>query len=569
MKFKNISRIRIVSLGVILVALVFIVKLYILQVIQYHDFTILADKQYTRPSNTVFDRGTIFFQNKNGDLISAATLATGFTVAVNPKKITDATSTYQALNAIIPIDHDFFMQKTAQKTQSYIEIAKKVSEENGKKIDDANIPGISVYKDQWRFYPAGQTAAHTLGFVAYKGDDLVGRYGLERFYENVLGRGKTDLYANFFVQIFSNISKTASPTDDPEGNIVATIEPTVQTTLESALTKIQDSWHSDETGGIIMNPKNGEIYAMAAMPTFDPNNFQTQKDVSVFSNPLVEKVYEMGSIIKPITMAAGLDAGVITQNTTYNDTGSVTANNMTIHNHDLIKNGITSMQDVLNDSLNTGAAFVAQKLGQKKFGDYLYAYGLGDKTGIDLPNEAQDLISNVRSKQEIDYITASFGQGIAMTPIATIRALATLANGGVLVTPHVVKKISYNNGLFKTINPPVGPHAISIEASQTLTSMLIKTVDTALLGGAGKNPHYTVAAKTGTAQIAKEGGGGYYTDRYLHSFMGYFPATDPQFVILLYTYDPKTNLFAANTLGQPFFDLSKFLFNYYQIPPDR
>jgi cell division protein FtsI/penicillin-binding protein 2 len=459
----------------------------------------------------------------------------------------------------------------AAKAGTYAEVADRVPDVEGKKITALKLPGVGLYRENWRYYPGGKTASNVLGILGYdSADSFGGRYGLEAEYDELLERNTGDDYANFFVEIFSNAEKLASSTSSFEGDIVATIEPAVQASLEDAIEKIEAKYASGETGGIIMDPKTGEIYAMAVLPNFDPNDFSGERDVSVFANPLVGNAYEMGSIIKPLTMAAGIDAGVITPKTTYNDAGFVTVNKATIHNHDLKAHGVISMQTVLDQSLNTGVAYVVGKLGAKKFAEYMFTkYGLGARTGIDLPSEAQNLVGSLKSPRDIEYITASFGQGIALTPISTIRALASLGNGGTLPTPHIVKRINYTTGVWNTIDVAEGPRTISKEASMKITSMLVSTVDNALLGGKAKNPHYFVAAKTGTAQIAKPGGGGYYTDRYLHSFMGYFPAYDPKFIILLYTYDPKTDLFAGDTLAQPFLNLSKFLINYYELPPDR
>ncbi|MBX4209586.1 hypothetical protein KW799_02770, partial [Candidatus Parcubacteria bacterium] len=268
-------------------------------------------------------------------------------------------------------------------------------------------------------------------------------------------------------------------------------------------------------------------------------------------------------------MAAGIDAGVVKPETVYDDTGFILVNGAKISNFDGKARGMTSMQKVLNESLNVGMAFVAKKLGNDAVTKYLTSYGLGEETGIDMPGEVRGQIANLKSPRDLEHVTAAFGQGIAISPIETIRALSSLGNGGFLPNPHLVKRIEYASGGVKTPSYDNTKRVIDPETSETITRMLVNVVDTSLLGGTVKLPHYTVAAKTGTAQMAKEDGRGYYDDRYLHSFFGYFPAYKPQFIIFLFTVYPKGAQYASHTLTQPFIDLTKFLINYYEVPPDR
>jgi cell division protein FtsI/penicillin-binding protein 2 len=206
--------------------------------------------------------------------------------------------------------------------------------------------------------------------------------------------------------------------------------------LDSVLIETNNRYNSDMTGAIIMDPKTGAIYAMNAVPGFDLNNRGTTT-VELFQNPLVENVYEFGSTIKALTMAAGLDSGAVNRHSTYYDSGSIKLNTFTIKNYDGRGRGTVDMQQVLNQSLNTGVSHIVQQMGKEKFRNYFYNFKLGSETGIDQPNEAFGLIENLKSPRDVEYATASFGQGIALTPIATIRALATLGNGGYLVTPHL------------------------------------------------------------------------------------------------------------------------------------
>lgn len=281
----------------------------------------------------------------------------------------------------------------------------------------------------------------------------------------------------------------------------------------------------------------------------------------------------MGSILKALTLAIGINSNAITARTTYNDPGCITLNTRTFCNYDGKSHGSgLSMQFVLNKSLNTGAAFVASRVGSSNFSNAMLAFGLDTTTGIDLPNEGKSLVSNLKTSRDLEPAQASFGQGIALTPITTVRALSALANGGTLITPHLVKEIKYKLGPTKTLIYPSKEErgrVISEEASVEISRMLTEVVDRSLRDGRVRLENYSIAAKTGTAQIAKPGGGGYYDDRYLHSFFGYFPSYEPEFLVFLYTYYPKGIQYASETLTDTFMNITKFLINYYDIPPDR
>lgn len=540
-----------------------------MQVVHRDVYSESADRQYATSASNLYERGTIFFKGKDGELISAATQTTGFKVAIDPRKIEDdEEDAYRKLSKIINLDHNDFMARVSKVNDPYEEVAHYLSKENADTIALLKIPGVSIFKEKWRFYPGGTLASHALGLVAYKDDELGGRYGLEREYNKELGRNNDDIYINFFAEVFSNINKTFSKKEAAEGDVVTTIEPHVQSFLEKTLMGVKEKYQPDSIGGIIMNPQDGSIYALGVKPDFDPNNFSQTKNVSVFSNPLVENVLEFGSVVKPLVMASALDAKVLTPETKYDDKGEVTIEKHEIFNFDKKGRGPnTTMQDVLNQSLNTGMVFVEQKLGKAQLRDYLLSFGIKEKTGIDLPNETSGLVSNIMtSPREIEYANAAFGQGIALTPIEMVRALSSLGNGGNLVVPHLVKEIKYSNGTSKLMKYPTKPTKITKETSEEVTQMLVTVMDKGLKSGL---EHFNVAVKTGTAQVADNTTGGYYEDRHTHSFVGYFPAYDPKFIVFLYAVNPKDVLYSATTWTNPFLDITKFLLNYYEIPPDR
>lgn len=564
------SRIRGISICIALLALLLVGKLFLVQIVHGGEYVAQASRQYSYVPGSSYDRGDVYFLGADGNKSAAATMKTGYIVAINPEKILDKNATYQKIKALIPIERTDFFTKVAKRNDPYEELARQISQDVADKIVALKIAGVSVSPESWRYYPGGTLASQVIGFLGFKGDVRIGQYGIERQFEDVLNREDSNLYQNFFAEIFSDAKTSVfAPDDKRDGNVTLTIEPSVQALLEREIAETRTKWSAARIGGIVINPKTGEIVAMAANPSFDANKYGDENDVSVYKNPLVENIYEMGSTMKPITMAAALDAGAVTADTTYNDKGFVELNGKKISNYDHKGRGVVSMQDVLKQSLNTGTVFAMQKMGRSAFRSYMQAFGITDTTSIDLPGEATGLTDTLNGNEEVEYATASFGQGIAITPITMVRALSALANGGVLIKPHVVEAIDYEIGSEDKRVPVEQGRAIKEATSEEITRMLVRVVDEALAGGKLKHEHYSIAAKTGTAQVVNPATHEYYDDHFLHSFFGYFPAYDPKFLVFLYMEFPQNVDFASQTLTDTFGHITDFLLHYYNIPPDR
>jgi len=564
-------RIRVISVLAILLSLFLVTRLYFVQIVNGDDYRDEAMQQYTQSSNHIFNRGSIYLTSKDGTRRVVALQESGFTLAVNAQFIDNPEGVYESLAEIVELEQQVFLQSVADKDDPYVVIERRLDPETAEQISALNIKGVGVYPEKWRRYPHGLLAAHALGYVGYsaEGDERTGIYGIERIFNDVLTRSGGGLYVNFFAQVFAGIGEALSsePTSR-EGDVVLTLEPDVQSYLEKLIADVEETWNAEQVMGIVIDPNTGAIKAMATTPGFDPNTYGEVEESAVFTNPLVQSRFEMGSIIKALTIAAGLDAGVITPGTTYDDTGSVRMNGATIYNYDGKARGVVDMQEILNQSLNTGVSFISKQLGHDVMREYFYGYGLNEKTGIQLPGEVENSVANLEVERDLEFATAAFGQGIALTPIATVRALSVLANGGKLIRPYIVQSIDYRVGGSTDMTPDVGKQVLKPETSEEISRMLAKVTDDALESGRRARDRHSIALKTGTAQIAAPGGG-YHDDIFNHTYFGYFPAYEPEFLIFLMARHPRGARYASETLTDPFFKMTDFLINYYNIAPDR
>lgn len=427
---------------------------------------------------------------------------------------------------------------------------------NGQLATLATNSPSSVSFDQYsRFYPGGSLASSVVGFLGFQDKARVGQYGLEEYYEPWLS-GQVG-FKNFLSQVgFGNSVNQGS-------SLISTIDKNIQFFAETKLKELVVKWQASGGSVIIQDPKTGAILAMADYPNFNPNEYFNYS-LGEFINPNIQNPFEPGSSFKTITMAAALDVNAVTPETRYFDSGEVKILSASIRNYDLKSHGYQTMTEVLEKSINTGAIFAMRQTGHDKFLEYLEKFGFGNKTDIDLAGEASGNIKNLYTKREINFATASFGQGIAVTPLQLINAYSAVASGGKLMRPYVIEKIIKPSGESVVIKPEVIGEPISPETAKTLTSMLISAIDNGSIRKA-RVSGYEIAGKTGTAQEAKPEGG--YSDFFIHNLVGFGPARDPRWTILVKLDRPKGVETAAVSLADTFGDIARFLVNYYGIPP--
>lgn len=489
-------------------------------------------------------RGTIYFTDRSGNLIPAALNKEYPIVYAVPKEIEDIEEAAAKLNLILDIPIGDLAKKLSKRADAYELLAAKIKAAQIDKIKETAIKGVYLDTKNFRFYPFGTLGAHVLGFLgpSAKDDDVRGRYGLESYYDEYL-EGKEG---------FFNGGKIIEPVSGSD--LILTIDRNIQAQAEEILRNLV-STHSAKGGMVIVEEaKTGKILSLANDPTFDPNNY-SKSEVSTFLNPAIENIYEPGSVFKVITMSAGLDSGQIIPEMTFVDTGSLTLNGKTIKNWGEKIYGKVDMSGVLENSINTGAAFIERKTGHDTFYDYLIKFGFNRKTDIGLPGEVNgNLKSLEKNVREINFATASFGQGIAVTAMELIQAIAAIGNDGILMKPYLLAKDG----------PQQTAQVIKSETARQVAKMMASTVKKAQIAYI---PNYTIAGKTGTAQVPNFKRGG-YTDEFIHTFVGFAPAVNPKFIVLIRIDKPAVGGFAGLTVVPAFRELAEFIINYYNIPPD-
>ncbi len=514
-------------------------RLYEVQITKGSSYLAQAEAQLSATNSQASRRGIIYFMDKDGGKVPAAVNKDFSEIYAVPKEIDDIQEATHQLSLALNMPAEDLEKKFSDKTSQYSSLLKKASDETVFKIQELEIKGVYAKQSPDRFYPFGTVAAHVVGFVGPddKKNSEVGRYGLEKFYNNSLsgaGGGEDSILGE---------------------ELTLTIDPNIQRQAEQTLEKLIRDTGSPSGSVIVEDPKTGKILAAASFPNYDPNTYSTFS-IKNFLNPITEAVYEPGSVFKVFTMAAGIDSGKITPDTTYYDSGSVVISGKKISNWDLKAHGKVTMTNVIEQSLNTGTAFAVKTMGSSILTSYIKKFGFGEKTNIDLPGELSGNVSRLTPKAPaIAFATAGFGQGVSVTPIQLINAVSAIANGGKLMQPY----------LNADSESKVIREVMSQDTAKAVTKMMISAVDKA---GVAKIDGFTIAGKTGTAQIPDFKNGG-YSDRVANTYVGFGPTGDPKFVALIKIDDLPQEFLAGATVVPAFKELGQFILHYYDVAPDR
>ena len=428
--------------------------------------------------------------------------------------------------------------KLSNKNDLYEVLAKDINYEEAQQIKALGISGLSFEEKYQRYYPQKDIFGQITGFLGWVKDERSGQYGIEEYLDPVLKDGRS---------------------------VVLSMSPSLQFFVNKILQERCQTYQVESGSVIVADPNTGAILALANCPNFDPNEY-SQASPSLFKNPVVNEAYEPGSVFKLITMSAGLEEGKITPETSYVDTGEAKYGRKTIKNALGKKYGLQTMTGVLENSINTGVIFVVNRLGADLFKDTIKRFGFGEITNLEISGEAKGDISSLDKKGDTYLPTASFGQGISITPIQMVAAVSAIANGGKLFKPTILKYIQETSDVAPVaVKPVLLKQVISPETTTQLTKMMVSVTENGQAKAAQLN-NFFVAGKTGTAEIAEEGS---YTDKNNHSFVGFFPASKPQFVILVKFKNPKNGRFADSTAAPTFAEIGDFIAKQYNLKPEK
>lgn len=576
-KKDNFINNRLAFLVTVILAFVILLigKLAIMQIFEHDAYAKLAESQYKIDTELAPNRGEIFLQDYKDEnkIYPYATnrkyyLAYANTTEVKyPKDILD--KLIQVLKIEDETHQDIILDRLLKEDDVYEPLYHKVTEEQKVALQEYELPGIHFVEEVWRYYPENNIGSSVLGFVGYTDNGYQGQYGLEGYFNEELSgeSGRMQYHRDVLGRIIPTGDRVYERAEDGF-DLVLTIDRSLQFQACSLLSKHAVKYGAATGTVIIMEPNIGAIMAMCSYPDFNPNEYNMVDDINIYNNPAIFSAYEPGSVFKAITVAIAVDQDKVTPDSSYEDTGSVEIGKYTIGNAEGKSYGVQTVTQILEKSINTGAIWVAQKVGINKFRDYIANFGFGSLTGISLNKEVAGDISSLDKKSDVYLATASYGQGITATPIQLVAAFAAIANGGKLMKPYIVDRVVFSSGVEEKNKPTMVSQVISPKTSMTVSAMLANVVEAGHAKLASVDGYY-IAGKTGTAQVANSNTGEYDEIQTIHTFIGFAPVDNPRFVMLT-KFDHPTNVqFAASSAAPLFGELAQFILQYLQVPTEK
>ena len=540
--------------------IVVVARLIQIQLVRHDDYTLRATRQQERTLSLSPVRGSI--RDSRGRILAESVSAES--VYADPQAIGDRKATSRAL-APLTGDDAKEIEKRLATDSGFVWIARQLPMSTADAIRKLKLPGIYFLQEHRRSYPRGELAANVIGYVGVDGEGLA---GIEHSFDSyVRGRaGKVTILRDARRGAYLVGAEGANrPVDG--NHVVLTIDSIVQFIAERALAGAVEKYRAAGGSAIVMDPRDGSILAMASVPTFDPNHFGDFAPIA-WHNRNVQDMYEPGSTFKIVTASAGLEEGVVTPSQIIDcGNGEIDIAGTAIHEHGGVRYGLISFEDVMVHSSNVGAIRVGLGVGPSRFYDFIRRFGFGERTGIDLPGETAGLVRRTDKWSALSNASMSIGQEIGVTPLQIIDAVATVANGGVRVTPHIVDRVVDDRG--NTLWHPQTPQpkrAISEKTAAVLNEIL-KSVVMRGTGQPAALPEHIVAGKTGTAQKKAPGRAGYSPDKVVASFAGYVPADRPRLAILVVVDEPKGAQYGGTIAAPVFREIAEATLRYLNVPP--
>jgi len=544
------DRIRLLLAAFGLLFLVAIARAAWLQGPQHDHLTQMAATQQREVIEMPAGRGTIY--DSTGEPLAIGEQAT--TIYADPRTVVDAQRAAIIAGKTLGIDPNKLYPELKDRAKGFVYIERKADPVRAAALDRQNIPGFGFYPEELRTYPQGRVASHVLGFA---GTDNHGLDGLELSLDSTLSGqpGSETIVKDPFGRA---IDVVASRPVRPGRNVTLTIDHQIQSNAEQVLARTVRDFGAKGGAAIVMDPRTGAILAMANSPTFDPNHFSTAPPAAL-RNRAVTDAYEPGSTFKIVTIAGALEDNVVTPSTRFTLAPTIRVADRVIHEAHLRGTEVMSVKDILAQSSNVGTITIAEKLGAGALASWIGRFGFGRPTGVDYPGESPGLVLPLQNWSGSTIGTVPIGQGIAVTPLQMVTAYATIGNGGVRMTPHLIEKIDN-----RQVGHPPGTRIVSAYTANRMMTMFRDVV----LEGTGTQaaiPGYTVAGKTGTAQKAENG---HYVSKYVASFVGIVPAKRPRLAILVMVDEPHGNIYGGSVAAPAFRDIARFDLQYLEVPPD-